>query len=487
MKQFLIITTVSIVAAGVGVAGTLIWKSQSAGSSMSSGSSGELIHEASSTMSQPSDPNKALVQLWTCGMHPQVIQDHPGICPICHMKLTPLKMDSGGDASMAANGKRKVLYYWDPMLGPSSISQAPGKSAMGMDLVPVYADEQSGGPTVLIDPTIIQNMGVRVAPVSRGPLEKTIRAVGMLEVPEPGQYDINLKVSGWIKKLYANQEGMHVHKGEPLFDLYSPDLQVAEEELIGAVQSAKSLDPKAADSLRIESTNLVASAKEKLRLWDISDQDIAAIAHMTMAPETLPFRSPADGDVIDKMVVEGSAIQAGMKIMRIEDHTQLWLDVQVYEDDIPLVSLGQSVEATIDAAPGKTFTGPITFIYPHLDHMARTATVRVTLDNPNHELSPGMYAEANIITRPFLDAVWVPREAVIDTGTRQIAFVATAGGHFEPRKVRMGLAADGDRVQILEGLAPGEMVVTSGQFLLDVESRTTEAIDKLRQATLAKN
>jgi Cu(I)/Ag(I) efflux system membrane fusion protein/cobalt-zinc-cadmium efflux system membrane fusion protein len=382
----------------------------------------------------------------------------------------------------AGNGKRTILYYWDPMLGASSITHAPGKSAMGMDLVPVYDNEQSAGPTVKIDPTIVQNMGIRTAEVSRGPLEKTVRAVGMLEVPEPAQRDINLKVSGWIKKLYANQEGMHVHQGEPLFDLYSPDLQVAQEELIGAVKALKGLDTKASEALRTESQNLVGSAKQKLRLWDIADQDIDAIAHADKAMETVLFRTPADGDVVNKIVVEGSAVQAGMKIMQIEDHTKLWLTAQVYEDDISLVALGQTMEATVDGVPGMTYTSPITFIYPHLDHITRTEMVRITLDNPNHQLSPGMYATANIKTKPVADAVWVPREAVIDTGTRQIAFVALAQGHFEPRKVRMGIMGDNDRVQILEGLAPGEMVVTSGQFLLDVESRTTEAIDKLRSS-----
>ncbi len=426
-------------------------------------------------------------QLYTCGMHPQVIQDHPGNCPICHMKLVPLKSDSDENTAAVTNEKRKILYYWDPMLGPSSIAHAPGKSAMGMDLVPVYETDQSAGPTVRIDPTIVQNMGVRTAQVQRGPLTKTIRAVGMLEVPEPAQYDINLKINGWIKKLYANQVGMHVHKGEPLFDLYSPDLEVAEEELIGAAKALKSLDPNASNVVRAESENLVASAKQKLRLWDIADEDIDAIAHATKAPETIAFRSPADGAVIDKIVVQGSAVQAGMKVMRIEDHSKLWLTAQVYEDDIPLVALGQTVEATLDGAPGKTFTAPVTFIYPHLDHMSRTAMVRVTFDNPNHQLSPGMYATANIITNPVADAVWAPREAVIDTGTRQIAFVALPDGHFEPRKVRMGLMGDDDRVQILEGLAPGETVVTSGQFLLDVESRTTEAIDKLRQSSTSAN
>jgi Cu(I)/Ag(I) efflux system membrane fusion protein/cobalt-zinc-cadmium efflux system membrane fusion protein len=391
---------------------------------------------------------------------------------------------SGGDPQSSASGERKILYYWDPMLGPSSIAHAPGKSAMGMDLVPVYADERSSGPGVSIDPTIVQNMGVRTAEVGRGPLVKTVRAVGMLQVPDSGEFEINLKVGGWIQKLYANQEGMHVHKGEALFDLYSPDLQVAEEELM---RDEKALKSKGSDVMRGPLEGAVALARERLSRRDVADVDIDAIASAENLPETVPFRSPTDGTVIEKMVVEGSAVQSGMKIMRIEDHTKLWLDAQVYEENISLVALGQSVEATVDARPGETFTGPISFIYPHLDHMSRTATVRVVLDNPNHELSPGMYAQVNIVTRPASDAVWAPREAVIDTGTRQIVFVAMGDGHFEPRKVRMGVMGDEDRVQILEGLSPGENVVTSGQFLMDVESRTTEAIDKLRQTPADTN
>ena len=166
--------------------------------------------------------------------------------------------------------------------------------------------------------------------------------------------------------------------------------------------------------------------------------------------------------------------------MRIEDHAKMWLKVQIYEDQISAVKFGQTVEAQVDALPGRTFAGPITFIYPHLDHMSRTSTVRVTLDNPDMALRPGMYATAMVLTQPFADVIQVPREAVIDTGTKQIAFVMQSEGHFDPRKVSMGVSGDGDQVQILEGLAPGEMVVTSGQFLLDVESRTTEAINKLR-------
>ncbi len=423
--------------------------------------------------------------LYTCGMHPQVIQDHPGNCPICHMKLTPLKSDGddAADQGAAAKGQKKILYWWDPMLGPSSISDKPGKSAMGMDMVPVYEAGQSGGPAVKIDPTLVQNMGVRTAEVTRGPLEKTVRTVGVLRAPEPGLHDVSLKINGWIDKLYADQEGMHVHRGEPLFNVYSPDLQVAEEELISAVKALRSLDVGASDPVRKESEGLVASAKRKLGLWDIAEEDVEAIDKASKAPKTVTFRSPADGEVVEKMVVQGSAVQAGMKLMRIEDHSKMWLDAQVYEEQIPVVSLGQTVEAAVDGVPGKTFNGRITFIHPHVDHMTRTVTVRITLDNVEMKLKPGMYATARIVTQPFADAIQVPREAVIDTGTRQIAFVVQPEGRFSPRMVRMGIVGDGDRVQILEGLAPGETVVTSGQFLLDVESRTTEAIQKLRKTS----
>ena len=429
------------------------------------------IHHSATTQADPSGK-----ELYHCGMHPWVIKEQPGDCPVCHMKLTPLHSDL---AEGNARDSKKLLYYWDPMLGPASISDKPGKSAMGMEMVPVYAG--AAGPKVTIDPTIVQNMGVRTAEVTHGPLVKTVRTVGVLKSPESGLYDISVKVGGWIDKLDANEEGMHVTKGEPLFELYSQDLQVAEEELISAVKVEQSLSADAPRTMRQEAKALVDSAKRKLRLWDIADVDIEAIARADKPPKDVPFRSPASGHMVEKMVVQGTAIQPGMKLMRIEDHTKMWLDAQVYEEQLSVVKVGQEVSATIDGVPGKTFKGTITFLYPHVDHMTRTLTARMTLDNPAFELKPGMYATAEIVTRPLADVIQVPREAVIDTGTRQIAFVAEGDGHFDPRKVRMGLMGDGDQVQIVEGLAPGERVVTSGQFLMDVESRTTEAIDKLRK------
>jgi Cu(I)/Ag(I) efflux system membrane fusion protein len=383
----------------------------------------------------------APTQYWTCGMHPFVKLDHPGLCPICHMPLTPMHQHGGDDTNKGAP------------------------------------------PMVVIDSAMVQNMGIRTAQVTRGPLMKSIRVVGMLDAPEPGVHEINLKVSGWIVKLYANQDSFHVHKGDPLFELYSPNLTVAGEELVGAVKSLKALgrstDPQALEEAR----QYFAGAKYKLSLFGVSDADIDRIAQTLVVPKTFTFVSPASGAVIEKMVVEGSAVEAGTKVMRIEDHDALWLDLQVYENDLAMIAVGQSVNAIVDAWPGRTIHGTITFIHPHLDRISRTVMARATLDNQDQILHPGMYASATIITRPTENAIQVPREAVIDTGITQTAFVVHPGGHFEPRKVRMGMTADDDRVEILEGLSPGEIVVTSGQFLLDVESRTNEAIDKLGSAS----
>jgi RND family efflux transporter MFP subunit len=461
----------TMVALGIGVVSAIVILSARANSKADTNS----VQSSAEGMGAHAAQHK---QLWHCGMHPQVIQDHPGDCPICHMALTPLNSDS----STAGSPQKKVLYWWDPMLGPSSISDHPGKSAMGMDMVPVYANQ--GGPEVQIDPVLVQNMGVRTARVTRGPLMKTVRTVGLLRLPEPGMHDVALKIGGWIDKLYADQDGMHVVKDEPLFDLYSPDLQVAEQELIGAVKSEKALPADASSALRREGQSMVESSKRKLRLWDVAEQDIEAIAKADQPPKDVPFRSPATGHIEDKMIVQGSAVQMGMKLMRVADHTEMWLDAQVYEDQLPVVKLGQAVVAILDGLPGTSFKGNVSFMYPHVDATTRTLTVRMTLENPHFQLKPGMYATVEIMTQPSPDTIQVPREAVIDTGTRQIAFIAEGEGHFTPRQVRMGIMGDNDMVEILDGLAPGEMVVTSGQFLMDVESRTIEATQKLSAATI---
>lgn len=418
-------------------------------------------------------------QLWTCGMHPQVIQDHRGECPICHMELTPLKAAAG---TAKAARDRKVKYWWDPMLGPSSISDKPGKSAMGMDLVPVY-EEAAAGPEVVIDPVIVQNMGVRTAQVTRGPLQATVRAVGLLKEAEPNVHDVNLRLSGWVEKLHANTEGMHVSKGDPLFDLYSPQLQTAVEELLAARRgsSAPGGDQLASRSMAA----LYESAERKLVLLGLTEEQVENLAKLDGAPRTVTFTSPISGHVTEKSIVEGAAVKEGERTLRIVDHSTLWLDAQVYESQLPFIKQGQKARATIASLPGKNFEGEVTFVHPHVDPATRTVMVRLVVPNESLDLKPGMYATVLIVAELADQVVLVPREAVIDTGIRQIAFLARDQGHFEPREVRMGVMGQDGMVQVLQGLEQGETVVTSGQFLIDAQSRMQEAIQKHRSAKLA--
>jgi Cu(I)/Ag(I) efflux system membrane fusion protein len=428
------------------------------------------------------DVRDSATQLWTCGMHPQVIQEEPGFCPICGMELTPLRADPG----IAPAGERRILYWWDPMMDPPYISERPGKSPMGMELVPVYEDEVSAGAAVTIDPVVVQNMGVRVATVREGPLRATIRAVGFVEEAQPNQHDVNLRVSGWIERLYADTEGMHIQRGASLFELYSPELQVGVEELIAARRARAALRDGTDPGARSAAEALQDAARRKLLLWGLTEEQVERLKRLEHAPRTVPFFSPITGHLVEKEVVEGAAVTAGMRVLRIVDHRTLWLDAQVFERHLPFIKLGQEVTATVPALPGREFGGAIIFIHPHIDEMTRTALVRIELPNDELLLRPAMYATAEIRAELLVRALLVPREAVIDTGTRQIAFVPLEYGRFEPRRVKLGAAGDGGLVQVLEGLAPGERVVTSGQFLLDAESRLQEAIQKHLRERLMK-
>jgi len=319
--------------------------------------------------------------------------------------------------------------------------------------------------------------------VKDGVLRKTIRAVGFLEEAQPNQYDVNLRVSGWIQHLYANVEGMHVRAGDPLFDLYSPELRVGIEELIAArrARGGRVTDGQGQGPAR----TLYEAAERKLVLWGLGRAQVSQLAARETAPETVTFTSPVTGHVVEKTVVEGAAVKAGKRVMRIVNHALLWLDGQVFEQDLPYVRLGQRATATVAAMPGQRFDGEITFFHPHVDPMTRTARVRVALPNPGLTLRPGMYGTVEIESELSDRALLVPREAVIDTGTRQIVFVTVDRSHFEPRRVTLGSTGADGTVQVLSGLAPGETVVVSGQFLLDSESRLKEAIEKHLRDKLA--
>lgn len=392
-------------------------------------------------------------QLWTCGMHPQVIQDEPGDCPICHMKLTPLNVEDDGADS----------------------------GGTGEDGGEPETETRATAGAVVIDPAIIQNMGVRTATVVKGPLKRSVRLVGYLDEAQPNIHDINLRVSGWIRRLYADTEGQLVAAGDPLFDLYSPELQVAVEELITARRAKVGQGTGPDGDAGHVAGALYDAATKKLELLGLDPRQIEILAKLDRAPETVTFASPVTGYITQKPIVDGAAVAAGQTVLRIVDHSTLWLDAQVFEKDLPFVSLGQAVTASVAsraATHGEELRGEIIFIHPNVDAATRTALVRVAVPNSSLSLRPGMYATVRAESQIADRAVLVPREAIINTGESQVAFVAQEGGRFQPRMVTMGLPADDGMVQIVDGLLPGEAVVTSGQFLIDSESRLREAIQK---------
>jgi multidrug efflux pump subunit AcrA (membrane-fusion protein) len=400
--------------------------------------------------------------LYTCGMHPQIIKDKPGNCPICGMKLVPLRKQSSGSAK---TGEGKVKYYKSTMM-LGEISQTARKDSMGMDMVPVYEGE-SESTTITVDSVTVQKMGVRTAVVSKGPLRRIIRTVGAIDYNETALADVTTKFRGWIENLYVDSTGKQVHKGEPLFDIYSPDLYSAQNEYVLALNQQGG------------ASGLKASARQKLRLFDISEDQIAEMEKNRQPQRTLRVDAPIDGIVVEKMAVRGQMVEAGMKLYRLADLSIVWVQSQIYEQDLALVQLGQDAEVSLSYLPDRKFGGRVTYIYPTVDEKTRTAKVRMEFHNPGFFLKPGMFATVELRAELKPDALLVPDSAVLRSGEKNTVFVALEGGRFEPREVKLGPRADNDSYEVISGLTEGERVVTSGQFMLDSESQLREAIQKM--------
>lgn len=407
-------------------------------------------------------------QLYTCGMHPQVIQNKPGNCPICGMKLTRIRKQAGPGAGAK---ERKVKYYKSTML-PGEVRQTPGKDSMGMDMVPVYeneaADESSA---ITIDPVTIQNMSIRTSEVVRGPLRRTIRTVAIIDYNEPSLVDVTTKFKGWIEKLYVDATGQQVHRGEPLFEIYSPELYSAEVEYLIALNSPT-------NTLR-EGAGLKFSSLTKLKYFDISDEQIAELEKTRQPRKTLRILSPSDGFVVEKMAVEGQMVEPGMKIYRLADLSLVWVYAQIYEQDLVYIKLGQEAVMKLSYLPGRQFRGRVTYIYPNVDEKTRTARVRMEFHNPGFFLKPGMFASVAITSELEPSVLLAPDSAILRSGEKNTVFVALEGGRFDPRTVTLGPQAENDQYQVISGLNEGEKVVTSGQFMLDSESQLREAIQKM--------
>jgi multidrug efflux pump subunit AcrA (membrane-fusion protein) len=407
--------------------------------------------------------NPAEKTLYTCSMHPQVVQDHPGDCPICGMKLVPVRKQPAPSAKNVST-ERKIKYYKSTML-LGEISQTPRKDSMGMDMIPVYEGEDQSK-TITVDSTTVQKMGVRTAVVTKGPLRRIIRTVGSIDYNETALADVTTKFRGWIENLYVDSTGKQVHKGEPLFDIYSPDLYSAQNEYVLALNQGGA-------------SGLKASARQKLKLFDISEDQIAQLEKNRQPQRALRVDAPIDGIVVEKMAVRGQMVEAGMKLYRLADLSIVWVQSQIYEQDLALLKLGQEAEVSLSYLPDRKFSGRVTYIYPTVDEKTRTARVRMEFHNPGLFLKPGMFATVELRAELKPAALLVPDSAVLRSGEKNTVFVAGDGGHFEPREVRLGPRADNNSYEVLSGLTKGERVVTSGQFMLDSESQLREAIQKM--------
>src|SRR6058998_3693043 len=348
------------------------------------------------------------------------------------------------------------------VLGACRTKNSPEQSMADM---PGMAGMSQGGDTggVPIDRREAARLGIRFARASERPVTTSVRAVGILKYAEPRQAYVNARVSGWVEKLYADYVGKRVNAGEPLLALYSPDLVSAQEEYLLA--------------RRLRDDTLAASARRRLTLWDIPPDQIDSLEARGTVARTLTLRAPRSGEIVQKNVIDGQAVQAGTNLFLIADRSELWVDVAIFEQDAAAVRVGTPATIIVDALPGRTFQGRVTFIYPQLDEKTRTLTARVEVANSSGALRPGMFATAEL-SRVGRRVVSVPLTAVLPTGTKDLVFVNRGDGRFVPREVRVGARSD-SLIEIVEGLKPGDEVVASATFLLDSESNLAAAIQGL--------
>ena len=419
------------------------------------------------------------VQLYSCGMHPDVISDEPGNCPICGMKLTPIKGSTAAETQTTEKKNGKILYWRAPM-DPTYISEKPGKSPMGMDLIPVYEGEEGGGTgNILIDPATVQNMGIKTTLVQKRSLSRTIRTVGVVKYNEKNLYSVNAKISGWIETLYADFEGLGVRKGQPLLEIYSPELVSAQEEYLLSLKNFQQLKESPMADIRKNASTLLTASRNRLLNWDIPQQAIDDLEKREKITKTMTLVAPANGVITQMNAREGAFVKAGTDLYHIADLSNIWVEVSVYEYEIPWVKLNSPAQMELSYLPGKTFSGKVAFIYPFLDQKTRNLKVRLEFPNPNLELKPDMYANVYIKTTNAKEVVVIPAEAVIRTGERNLVFIKREQGKFEPREVKLGREGENGLIEVVSGLFESEEVVTSGQFLLDSESKAQEAIKKM--------
>ncbi|WP_243371666.1 efflux RND transporter periplasmic adaptor subunit [Geotalea sp. SG265] len=374
-------------------------------------------------------------QLYTCSMHPFIIKDKPGTCPICGMELIKKIDNAAGGGAETPEQKQQAQ-----MLGHVSLS-----------------------------PTQMVMANVATIEARRSDLNKEINAVGIVQFDQSRQAKVTAWIGGRIDKLNVDTVGAMVSKNRPVAEVYSPDLVATQQEYLLAVKSRDQLKKSPIASISQNGEGLVQSAKQRLLLFGVKESQIAALEKAGKPNIRLPIYTPLSGVVIEKMVQQGQYVNTGELLFNIADLSTVWVEVEVYENEFPNIHIGQRVEIRSQSFPGKAFSGKVSYIYPFLDPKTRTVKARVEMPNPGMKLKPDMFVNA-VIKVPLGSAIVVPVTAVIDTGTRKVVWVESSPGMFEPRDVQVGQQTD-DKIQILSGINPGDKVAVSGGYLIDSESQ----------------
>lgn len=433
-------------------------------------------------------------QLWTCSMHPHILKEEPGPCPICQMRLTPVRdstvptaIEGGlGEAEKPA-GERKILYWRAPM-DPNFTSDQPGKSPTGMDLIPVYEQEAVAPGAVRVDPSFTQNFAVRTAVAEKGSISLDIRTVGILSHNEKAIVSVNTRFEGWIEKAFYNNIGEAVQRGDPLFEIYSPQLVTTQKEYLAALDYVEKLSGSAYPEAVERARSLLESSVERMRYWNVTPEQIRQLEATRKVRRTVTVYSPASGFIVYKMgdSLEGMRLTPGMTVLKLADHSKLWAEVELYEHQIRHARVGQRVRVEVDAFPGRVWQGRIDFFDTAVDPKTRTLKAYVEVDNKDFRLRPEMFATVLIRLPGSASSVRVPSEAVLHSGERAVVIVRKADNIFEPREVELGAEADGLQA-VLSGVRAGEIVVTSSQFLIDSESNLRAAITRMLDKRAAQD
>ncbi len=393
---------------------------------------------------------------------------------------TKLILSSTSKPGLQTSSTSSDIEYYHCGMHPWITSDKPNQKCpiCGMTLTPVYKNDKDQEGIVAIDPAMIQNIGVQTEVVSKRKLTKTIRTSGIVDYAETSETNITTKFSGYIEKLYVDYTGKPVQQGQPLFEIYSPELVAAQQEYLQAIIYKKSMS-KSSETAALGADDLIQSAKRKLSLWDISSKQIAELEQSGVPNKALTFYSPFSGIVVEKNIFNGMQITAGMNLFKLAKLSPMWVYADVYENELSFVKVGDQAILELPYNEGETLQGKVSFIYPNMQDKSRTAKVRIEVPDIHSVLKKDMYVTVNIHPTLFTNAIAIPEQSIIHSGVRNLIVVSLGNGKFRSVEVKLGVLADG-YYEIKEGLKEGDIIVTSSQFLIDSESNLKAGLSSMQ-------